>query len=117
MTADAVATAARIGREVSAPVADEVDRDARFPKESIDALRADGLLAALVPPSHGGPGMPMPVVADTVRMLAHHCSSSAMVYAMHQIQVACIARHERTDYLDDFLRRIAAEQPLLASAT
>lgn len=117
MTADLVATAERIGREVSAPVADEVDRDARFPKETIDALRGEGLLAALVPPSHGGPGVDLATVGRTVRALAHHCSSAAMVYAMHQIQVACIARHARTGHLDDYLRRIASTQPLLASAT
>ena len=37
----------RIADEVAAPNADEVDRDARFPRESIDALREERALSAL----------------------------------------------------------------------
>jgi len=39
--------------EYVAPAADEVDRDARFPKESIEALRSERLLSALVPANLG----------------------------------------------------------------
>jgi acyl-CoA dehydrogenase len=36
---------------------------------------------------------------------------------MHQIQVACLIRHGKTPYLQDYLREVAEQQLLLASAT
>lgn len=111
------ATARRIGREVAAPHAGEVDHQARFPKETLDALRAEGLLGALVPVELGGLGHDLRAATEVVRELARHCASSAMVLAMHHIQVACLVRHGHTDALRAFVRRVAAEQLLLASAT
>jgi acyl-CoA dehydrogenase len=40
-----------------------------------------------------------------------------MIYAMHQIQVACLVRHGRSDLLRDYLAEVAERQLLLASAT
>ena len=42
-----------IGRDIVAPAADEVDRDARFPREAFAALRAEKLLSAYVPQEYG----------------------------------------------------------------
>ena len=61
MTAIAVArgtvdTARRISAAIAGPAAAEVDRDARFPHEAINALREEGLLGVLVPQHLGGAG-------------------------------------------------------------
>jgi acyl-CoA dehydrogenase len=40
-----------------------------------------------------------------------------MVFAMHQIQVACLSRHGGTDLLRDVLTNVGRDQLLLASAT
>ena len=40
-----------------------------------------------------------------------------MIYAMHQIQVACLVAHGRNDHLEQVMRDVAREQLLLASAT
>ena len=114
---DLLALARRIGTEVAAVHAADVDRQARFPRESIDALRAEGLLGALVPAELGGLGHDLREAATVVRELARHCASSAMILAMHHIQVASLARHGSTPGLLAFQRRVAAEQLLLASAT
>ena len=116
-TSDLVRRAARIGEDVAAPAADDVDRKARFPVEAFEALRADGLLAALVPQEFGGPGASVGAVAEAVEALARHCASTAMVFAMHQLQVACLVRHGRSALLRDYQRLLASQQPLLASAT
>lgn len=107
----------KIGEEVAGAHADEVDREARFPEETFGALRAHGLLGALVPTEDGGLGQDLRTVAATVRELGRHCASSAMILAMHHIQVACLVEHGRTPELADFVRRVAAEQLLLASST
>ena len=49
--------------------------------------------------------------------LARSCASTAMVYAMHQIQVNCIVRHGRTPFFRDVLADAATHERLFASAT
>jgi acyl-CoA dehydrogenase len=114
---EATALAHRIGRETAAIHAADVDVQARFPKETIDAFRAEGLLGALVPTELGGLGHDLRTAAAVVRTVGRYCASSAMILAMHHIQVACLVRHGRSDALKDYARRVAAEQLLLASAT
>jgi len=113
-----IATIAQIGSEVAGPVANDVDRAARFPGEAIDALRVEGALAALVPSRYGGAGLTYGDVSAMCCVLGQHCSSAGMVFAMHQIQVACIVEHAQGDpYFDDLLAELAASGFLIASAT
>lgn len=110
--------ASRIGAEVAAKHASEVDRDARFPREAIDALKEARLLSAFVPQELGGFGSGMSELSRTCEILGQHCSSTAMVFAMHQIQVACIARHAKDSaYFRDYLRELVERQNLIASVT
>ena len=83
----------RIAEDVAAAAADSVDREARFPTEAIDALRAAGALSAAVPESLGGDGASLETIARCCFELGRRCSATAMVFAMHQIQVLTIARH------------------------
>ena len=94
-----------IGRDVIAPAADDVDRDARFPREAIEALQALKLLSAYVPTELGGLGLDIVHMAQICEALGHYCGSTAMIFAMHQIQVACIVHHARGSRV---LRRIPA---------
>jgi len=107
-----------IGKEVIAPAADEVDRDARFPREAFDALKREKLLSSYVPTEFGGMGFSISDQSKICEALAHYCASSAMIYAMHQIQVACIVHHTLHDqFFADYVRAVVAEQYLIASAT
>lgn len=109
---------ARGGAEIAAPHADDVDAHARFPAEAMAGLKDRRLLGILVPGSEGGPGAGIAEVVSICHELGQHCASTAMIYAMHQIQVACIVRHAGENvWLRAFMRRLAEEQLLLASAT
>jgi acyl-CoA dehydrogenase len=113
-----VATVARIAREVVAPAAGSVDREARFPVEGINALREAKLLSALVPTSLGGLGCTISQVAEMCHILGQSCANTAMVFAMHQIQVACLVRHGAgSRYVENYLRELVENQLVLASAT
>ena len=115
---DFIAAARAVGRDVAARHADDVDRQARFPREAIDALKAAKLLGILVPKSHGGPGAGIADVVSVCHVLGQYCAATAMIYAMHQIQASCIVRHGvGTAWMDSFAKRLAGEQLLLASAT
>jgi acyl-CoA dehydrogenase len=108
----------QIADEIAAPNADDVDRNARFPNETIAALRAAGALSALIPESLGGGGLSLETVADACYELGRRCGASAMVFAMHQIMVASIVRHSSgSAWFDDYLRRVARDQRLVASVT
>jgi acyl-CoA dehydrogenase len=101
-----------IGANVAAPAADEVDREARFPHEAVEAMRERGLLSALVPVEHGGPGATVVEVAAAVRVIARHCAASALVLAMHAIELSNLVRNGTTEPLQDLLRSLP-ERPLL----
>ena len=107
-----------IGKDVLAVNAGDVDRLARFPNESIDALREAKLLSAYVPKAYGGLGLNVVQIAKICETLGHYCGSSAMIYAMHKIQVACVVHHaQQSNYFQSYLRLLVEEQRLMASAT
>ncbi len=115
---DLLAKVQRIATDVARPAASSVDREARFPSETIAALRAEGLLAAAIPRELGGAGCTITEVAQMCQALGAACASSAMVFAMHQIQVACMARHGAgTRFFRDYLAEASAKQLLVASGT
>lgn len=114
---DLRSVAAGIGQDVVGPAAADVDRLARFPHESIEALRAARMLSAYVPKESGGAGASLFEIAAAVEALGQHCASTAMIFAMHQIQVACVVRHGRSETLRALTEEIADAQLLLGSAT
>lgn len=113
-----LADVCRIADGVAAANADEVDREARFPAEAIDALRAAGALGAFVPAELGGLGVSFGALSAACFELGRRCGASAMVFAMHQIQVHSIVRHlDGAPWFEQYLRNLARDQRLIASAT
>jgi acyl-CoA dehydrogenase len=103
---------------IAAACAAAVDRDARFPEEAIAAARAQRLLGIMVPRELGGEEASLSDIVDVCYRLGRACASTAMIYAMHQTKVACLVRHGRSSaWHARLLRRISAEQLLLASST
>jgi len=113
-----LARARCVGSEVAARYAESVDRDARFPHEAFGALKEAKLLGVMVPRAHGGDGASIADIVAICHALGQHCASTAMIYAMHQIQVACVVRHgEASAWHRGLMERLVGEQLLLASAT
>src|SRR5256885_530773 len=72
----------------------------------------------MVPKALGGEDASIGDVADVCYLLGQACSSTGLIYAMHQVKVACINRHMGDSAgLQRILRRLCAEQLLLASST
>jgi len=98
--------------------ADIVDREARFPQRAIDAAREQRLLGVQIPRQFGGEGASIFEVAEMCYALGRACSSTAMIFAMHQTKVACLVRHGvGSAYHEGLMRRVASQQMLLASST
>ena len=100
----------RAAAAVAAEHADDVDRNARFPVEAIDVLKDAGALSAMVD------GVGLRELSEACQVLGRSCSATAMVYAMHQIQVACLFQHE-WPWSKDYFTRLRKEQRLIASVT
>jgi len=111
-------TRAERSRTIAALHAGDVDRAARFPAEAIATLKAQRLLGILVPRALGGEEATLSEVAEVCYLLSQGCASTGMIYAMHQVKVACLARHTGENaVLQRLLRHLASEQALLASST
>ncbi len=108
----------KVATEVAARHADEVDAQARFPREAIAELRSLKVLSAAVPSSLGGFGCSLVQQGQLCAAVARGCSASGMVLAMHLIEVACLARHgQESPYFVGVLKGIVAEQTLIGSVT
>jgi acyl-CoA dehydrogenase len=111
LRAEAVAA---VAREHAA----DVDANSRFPAEAFAAIREHKLNGMLIPTELGGEGARAGDVADVCAILGAACASSAMIFAMHQVKLACLIRHHRNnEWQLEFLRRCAEGQLLLASST
>lgn len=109
---------AEAAAKVAEKFADSVDRDSRFPSEAFDAIREQRLLGMMVPFELGGEGARAADVADVCAILGASCSSTGMIFAMHQIKLACLVRHDKgNEWLLQFQRDVATHQWLLASST
>ncbi|HTW11392.1 MAG TPA: acyl-CoA dehydrogenase family protein [Solirubrobacteraceae bacterium] len=103
---------AQIGRERVAPHAAECDALARFPHEGVSALAEAGLLAL-----EGAP-VTTTDLAMVARTLGRSCGSTAMVWAMHYVQVACVQRHcEDEPRVLELLAKLREGGGVMASVT
>ncbi|MCF3640456.1 acyl-CoA/acyl-ACP dehydrogenase [Rhizobium sp. TRM95111] len=103
---------------VAAAHAEAVDAEGRFPREAIDAMAAERLLSIQVPRDLGGEGAGFSEIAEVCCTLGQSCAAAAMVFAMHHIKLSSLVSHgAESEWHRAFMRRVADEQLLLASAT
>ena len=115
---DFAAIAGALGRDFAAraEVADETDS---FVADNYAALKTSGLVEAGVPVEFGGGGASVDELADMLRIMAHHCSSTALAFAMHTHQVAIPAwrwQHQKVAAVEPLLKRIATEKIIILSS-
>ena len=109
---------ARLASEAALLHASSVDAAARFPSEAFAEIKKQRLLGVMVPEALGGEGATVAELADVCFILGQGCASSALIFAMHQIKMACIIRHAKGNAaLERILREVTTDQLLLASST
>lgn len=108
----------RIAVEIAGPNAADVDTNARFPIESLNALKAYNILSAGVPEMLGGGGLNIIEQGELCRILGMYCSSSSMVLGMHFIKVSSIVHFGKgVKKIEDYLRDLVKQQRLVGSVT
>ncbi|MDJ1137828.1 acyl-CoA dehydrogenase [Streptomyces iconiensis] len=68
-----------------APYAAEVDEEARFPQEALDALVANDLHAVHVPEEYGGAGADALATVIVIEEVARVCGSSSLIPAVNKL--------------------------------
>lgn len=111
-----LASAAAIAGNVLTLHAADVDRQARYPAESMTALAKSGFHGLCVPASHGGKGAGMRAFAATTEEFATRCGSTAMIYNMHVVAAQALASSASLADRDALLRDIAAGRHLTTLA-
>ncbi|HEY3782254.1 MAG TPA: acyl-CoA dehydrogenase family protein [Fimbriimonadaceae bacterium] len=106
--------AGTIADNVIGPNAAAVDRESRFPTESMEALRSAGLLGLTVPAEHGGMGEPIRTGCAVLDEIAQRDASVAMIFLMHLCGLACYASNPEA--AGQFLRDAAAGKHLTTLA-
>ena len=111
-----VEIAQRVGATVAAPAAYDVDLNARFPSEAIEALKNERVLSAIVPREQGGMGATLTDMSDSIRVLSRYCGATGCVLAMHVEQLFVLLKHGRTAALERRVEELAEKQLLIANA-
>jgi acyl-CoA dehydrogenase len=102
----------------AAEFADSVDRENRFPAETVNALKRMGLLSIAIPVDLGGEGASLGELCTIAQGLGGACASTGMIFAMHQICLANLLDCAMdSEWHRDLARRMLAEPLLFASAT
>jgi len=78
----------RFAREQLAPMAAELDRDARFHREHFDKMGELGLLGLLVPEQYGGVGASVLTFCVVMEEIAYACAATALSYLAHSVLCA-----------------------------
>ena len=80
-------------------LASGVDRDARFPRESLDVLHTEGLLALTARRQDGGEDAGLVRVTELVRHAGRGCASTALVFAMQMVHLRAASQAQWPEYL------------------
>jgi len=64
-------------------LAEEVDREHRFPEESVEAAAEAGLLGILIPEEYGGAGLDALAFTLCIEELARACASTSVIVDVH----------------------------------
>lgn len=104
-----------LGEAIRAAAA-EVDREARFPAESMQALAQEGFWGLCVPQKFGGSNQPPAVFAAVVEEIAAACPSTAMIYVMHVTAAQAFVASQTLSNRGQLLRDVAAGKHLTTLA-
>jgi isovaleryl-CoA dehydrogenase len=85
-----------------------VDRECQWPRHSMEALAAAGLMGMQVPVHLGGHGQGLLALSMATEAIGRACPSSALCYGMHCVGTAVIAAKATPFHQENYLRPIAA---------
>ena len=107
---------AEIACQEIGPRAAAVDKEPRYPTESLEALRKAGLWGLRVSKEHGGLGADLLSTVLVVEEIAKKCPSTAMCYKMHLEASEVISRVPTPDQVTRFVEPLGRGEILATVA-
>jgi len=106
-------TARNFAEKEIAPLAAEIDRDHRFPRELIPKLGELGFLGTIVPTTYGGAGLSTLAYALIVEELSTACASTGIIVSAHtSLCISPIIEFGSAEQKESFLPRLASGKAL-----
>lgn len=95
-----------LGRENFAPLAPELDRDQRYPWETIETLVKHNFTGLFLPSEWGGQGANLTATVAAVEALGTHCASTAAIMCAYQLGAFPILLAGTNEQKDFYLREM-----------
>lgn len=108
--------AAEIAERDIGPRAAGYDREAKFPRESLDSLKDAGLLGLRVSTEHGGLGADMVSICVVIEEISKKCASTAMCFKMHLEATEAVSQVHTPYQVERFVKPMANGQVFAAAA-
>jgi alkylation response protein AidB-like acyl-CoA dehydrogenase len=115
------AVAEQVTREHFAPLAEELDREQRYPWENVRRLVAHELAGMLIPREHGGRGASLGATVAVVEAIGTGCASTAAILCTYQLGAFPVLLAGRDDqkrrYLGEMVKGVATSFALSERST
>lgn len=95
-----------LGNERFAPLAEELDREQRYPWETIDTLVEHRFTGLFLPEKWGGAGASLEATVAAVETLGKHCASTAAIMCAYQLGAFPILLAGTDEQKDFYLREM-----------
>ena len=115
---DFAAIAEELGKDFAAR-AEHADETDSFVAENYAQLKTSGLVEASVPAELGGGGASIHELGEMLRVMARHCGSTALAFAMHTHLVTTPSwrwTHQKIVAVEPLLKRVAAEKIFVSTS-
>ena len=109
--------ARKIATERFAPLAEEIDREQRYPHEHIATFVDTGLSGMLVPTEYGGTGLSMTAICAVVEEVSAACASTGAILAAHALGAVPIRLAGTDDQKRDLLGPLRAGEAISFALT
>ena len=111
-----ISSIAKIAREKIAPLAEETDREAKFPWHTVKMLKKYEMFAVDFPEKYEGADMGLSSVCLIVEELAKVCASSSVISCVHELGSTPILLAGNEDQKQKYIPGLATGDKLIAFA-
>lgn len=101
--------ARRFAKEVCEPIAEEIDREHRFPRETFNLLSKYGFVGTGFPKEYGGTGNDKIAQLIVVKEIAKVCAATSSILSIHQGSINCLLKFGNKEQKDKYLRKLICE--------
>lgn len=101
--------ARRFAKEICEPIAEEIDREHRFPRETFNLLSKYGFVGTGFPKEYGGTGNDKIAQLIVVQEIAKVCAATSSILSIHQGMINCLLKFGNKEQKDKYLRPLICD--------